>query len=94
MNRTLKIATAFAGVGLLVPWIFLAYDLLARRMGRHPDATLLLYLCPSSILALGLDNASLLMGLAGWLIISLSNALLYGMIGVAIGFVIFSRRRR
>jgi hypothetical protein len=94
MNRTPKIATAFAGVGFLVPWIFLAYDLLARRMGRHPDATLLLYVCPSSIVALGLDSASPLMGVAGWLLISLSNALLYGIIGVAIGLVIGSWRRR
>jgi hypothetical protein len=87
MNRALKIATAFAGVGLLVPWLFLAYEMLARSMGRHPSATLLLYLCPSSIMALGLDSASPLLGLAVWAFISVTNAVLYAIPGAILGLI-------
>jgi hypothetical protein len=36
-------------------------------------------------MALALDNASLLVGLLGWLIIGLTNAVLYAIAGVAVG---------
>lgn len=72
-------------MGFIVPWLLLAYYTIAHRTGHFPSTTPLLYMCPSSIMALGLDNASPLVGLLGWLIIALSNAVLYAMPGVLVG---------
>lgn len=82
MRKRLKIVGAFAAVGFVLPWLLLAFYTIANRMGGNPSTTPLLYLCPSSIMSLGLDNASLLVGLFGWLLISASNAVLYSILGI------------
>jgi hypothetical protein len=61
-------------------------------MGRNPSTTPLIYICPSSILSMGLDNASLLLSLLGWLIISVSNALLYSIPGAVVAFFVGLRK--
>jgi len=91
MRRRLQIVGAFAAVGFVVPWLFLLYYAIARQLGRDPGTVLLLYVCPSSIASLGLDNASLLVGLIGWLLIGLSNAILYSIVGALVS--IFVPRR-
>jgi hypothetical protein len=78
MRKSTKIVIGFASVGFVLPWGFLAFYAIAHRFDLYPSTTPLFYLCPSSIMSLGLDNASLLVGLTGWLFISASNALLYG----------------
>jgi uncharacterized membrane protein len=50
-------------------------------------------LCPSSILALGLDNASLPVALLGWLLIAASNAVLYGLPGALVAALVINLRR-
>jgi hypothetical protein len=87
LRRGLKIVAAFATVGFIVPWLLLVFYAIAHKVGGHPSTTPLLYLCPSSIMAVGLDNASLLVGLLGWLLISVSNAVIYAIPGVAVGIV-------
>jgi hypothetical protein len=80
----------FAVAGFVVPWLLLAFYATANRMGGHPSTTplLYLYLWPMSIAALGLDNASLLVGLLGWLAISSSNAVLYALPGTAVALIV------
>ena len=72
----------------MLPWLLLAFYAIAHRMGGNPSTAPLLYLCPSSIAALGLDNASLIVGLMGWLLISASNAVLYAIPGIVIALFI------
>jgi hypothetical protein len=87
LRRALKVVGIFATVGFLVPWMLVVFYALAHKMGRNPSTTPLLYLCPSSIMALGLDKASLIVGLFGWLLISISNAFVYAIPGIAVGVV-------
>jgi hypothetical protein len=68
---------SFAAVGFGLPWLLLAFYAIAHRMGGHPNTVPPLFLCPFSIAAIGLDNASLIVGLMGWLVISAMNAALY-----------------
>jgi hypothetical protein len=83
---------AFAGIGFVLPWVLVALYAVAHRLGGNPSTKLLLYLCPSSIISLGLDNASLLVGLFGWLLISVSNAILYSIPGVVISLFVGWRK--
>ena len=94
LRKTLQVALYFAGVGFVLPWLLLTYYGIAHHLGGHPNTAPLLFLCPSSIMALGLDQASLLVGILGWLMISFSNAVLYAVPGVGFGIVVGLRNRR
>jgi len=83
---------AFAAVGFALPWLLLAVYAIARQVGMNPSTAPLLYVCPSSILSLGLDNASWIVGLCGWLLISVSNALLYSIPGVVVSLFVGLRK--
>jgi hypothetical protein len=83
---------AFAAVGFGLPWLLLAFYAIARRAGWNPSTAPLLYLCPSSIMSLGLDNASLFVGLFGWLMISTSNAVLYSIPGIVVSLFVGLRK--
>jgi hypothetical protein len=87
LRRGSKIVAGFAAVGFVLPWLLLAYYAVANGMGKHPSTALLMYLCPSSIAALGLDNASFLVGIFGWLAISGTNAVLYSVPGVLVALL-------
>ncbi|MGA2855599.1 MAG: hypothetical protein ABSE40_01955 [Candidatus Sulfotelmatobacter sp.] len=71
-----------------MPWLLLAFYAIAHHMGGHPSTAPLIYLCPSSIAALGLDNASLIVGLLGWLVISATNAVLYAIPGAVVSLFV------
>jgi hypothetical protein len=88
-----KITARFALAGFIVPWCLLVFYGIANHMGIHPTTTPLILLCPTSIAALGLDDASLLIGILGWVAIAISNALLYAVIGtvLAIPFAMAKR---
>lgn len=53
-------------------------------MGVNPSTMPLVYLCPSSIMSMALDNASLLLILLVWLLISVTNAVLYSIPGAVV----------
>jgi hypothetical protein len=89
LEKSIKVVFTFAGIGFLTAWLLLAVYSIARYLTFSPSTTPLLYLCPSSIIALGLDNASLLVGLFGWLVISITNALLYSIVGMVVGAALF-----
>ena len=56
----------------------MAFYAIADHFDTYPSTAPLFYLCPSSILSMGLDNASTVVAIMGWLFISASNALFYG----------------
>jgi hypothetical protein len=79
----------FAGIGFSISWILLAYSAYVAHANHEiPNEKIFLTLCPASVLSLALDNASVFIGLLGWLLIALINAFLYAVPGVAIGFLI------
>jgi len=88
LRRGSKVVGAFAIVGFAVPLLLLAFYSIANKMGSYPSTMPLVYLCPSSIAAIGLDNASAMMGIFGSLLISISNAVLYAIPGIAVGIVV------
>jgi hypothetical protein len=73
MRKRLQVVGMFASIGFILPWVLVAFYAIAHRFGGNPSTKPLLYLCPSSIISSGLDNVSLLVGLLGWLLISVSN---------------------
>jgi hypothetical protein len=75
-------------VGFVLPWLLLAFYATAHHMGGNPSTTPPVYLCPPSIAALGLDNASLIVGLLGWLLISATNAVLYAIPGFVVSLFV------
>jgi hypothetical protein len=88
LRKGLNIVGGFAAVGLVLPWLLLAFYAIAHRMGRNPSTAPLIYLCPSSIAALGLDDASLIVGLLGWVLISATNAVLYAIPGAIVALLV------
>jgi hypothetical protein len=92
MHKRLQIVGAFASIGFILPWMLVAFYAIAHGLGGNPSTKPLLYLCPSSIISLGLDNASLLIGLFGWLLISISNAILYSIPGAVVSLFVGWRK--
>jgi hypothetical protein len=92
MVRTLRIVSGFAAVGFLLPLLLLAYYSAARYIGKNPNTDLLLYLCPSSIMCMALDNASVSTAVFAWLFIAASNAVLYALPGVVAALIFRFRK--
>jgi hypothetical protein len=84
LRKNSQIVVGFVAVGFGLPWLLLAFYAIAHRMGGHPSTVPLLFLCPFSIAAIGLEHASLIGGLIGWLVISAMNAALYAVPGFVI----------
>jgi hypothetical protein len=84
MRKSTKIVIGFAAVGFLLPLLSMVFYVIARHLDKFPDMTLLMYLCPSAIVSMALDNASAGTAVIVWLMISVANALLYA----AIPFVV------
>lgn len=81
MSRSLKLVKVFAASGFCVAWLLLGYSALSFRLGIHLSEVAFLVLCPTSILSIGLDGASAWIAFLGWLLIAVSNAMLYGVLG-------------
>jgi hypothetical protein len=94
MSRRQRVVASFAGAGFVVPWLFLLCYIIADRLHISLSTTPLLYLCPSSIASLGLDSASWFVGLIGWLLIGLSNAAFYSLVGVMVSIFVPRATRR
>jgi hypothetical protein len=91
MRGKLRVMAAFALLGFIVPWVLLAYSYLENSRGHAPNGRVFLWLCPSSIMSLGLDNASVKVGLVGWLLIGVSNAVLYGVVRIVVSLFVPKR---
>ncbi|MGB8888837.1 MAG: hypothetical protein WCC87_19060 [Candidatus Korobacteraceae bacterium] len=89
MKKSLRVVFISAVIGFVIAWLLLATYSIAQHIGVNLGTDLLLYLCPTSVLSLALDNASLGVALFGWLVISITNAALYSIIGLIVGAVLF-----
>jgi hypothetical protein len=87
MARGLKIVCGFAAAGFLLPLLLLAYYSFANHIGIFPNTNLLFYVCPSSMLCMALDNASMSTAIVVWLIIAGSNAVLYAVPGIVVALI-------
>jgi hypothetical protein len=88
MSRNVKIAGGFALFGFFLPLVMLAYYALSRTVAGEG----LVRICPSCILMLALDRASMWTAFIGWLMICLSNAVIYAVPGVVIAFLLNLRK--
>lgn len=86
LRKSLRVIFGFATVGFLMAWALLAVYAVTRA---NLNSGLLVALCPTSIMSMGLDNASFALGMLCWLIISLTNAALYSIIGIVVGAALF-----
>jgi len=89
LKRSLRVVFIAAGVGFAMAWVLLAIYSIARHEGVNLGTNPLLYLCPTSILSMALDNAPFSVALLGWLVISITNAVLYSIIGMVAGAILF-----
>ena len=85
MRKRQKYALGFAIAGFAVGEALCAYTFVLTSHHRIGNMALFLVLCPTSFAAIVLDNAGVIGGLIGWFIISLQNAVLYGLAGLGIG---------
>ena len=84
MNLGTKYVLRFAVVGFAVAVALCAYAFYLTSHGRIGNAALFLVLCPPSVGAMALDSAGIVGGLVGWFIISVANALFYGVVGAVL----------
>ena len=85
MSTRHKYALRFAIIGFVIAGTLCAYAFYLTSHHQIGNEALFLVLCPTSFSATALDNAGVAGGLIGWVIISLENAVLYGLVGFGIG---------
>jgi hypothetical protein len=79
-----KFALGFAIVGFGIGMALCGYAFYLTSHGRIDNEALFLILCPLSIGAVALDNAGVLGGIISWVFISVENAGLYALVGLAL----------
>ena len=84
MRKSTKIVIGFAAVGFLLPLLLVTVYVIAGHFNKYTNMAPLLDLCPSSIMSMALDHASTSTAVIVWLMISLSNAVLYAAVSFAI----------
>ncbi|MHB1937896.1 MAG: hypothetical protein ACYCOR_15090 [Acidobacteriaceae bacterium] len=84
----MKIVGGFALFGFFLPLVMLAYYALSRTMAGEG----LVRICPTCMLMLALDQASISAAFIGWLMICASNAVIYALPGIAIAFLLNLRK--
>ena len=95
MAKSVKIVGLFAATGFFLPLILLAYYEMSRRfMGGTGAGDFLIWVCPTTIMSMALDHATASTAVLVWLMISVSNAILYSLPGVAVAFFVSLRTRR
>jgi hypothetical protein len=94
MVKILKIGGGFAAVGFVLPLLILGYSISMRYIGKYPNVDFLFYLCPSSILCLGLDKASMSTAVFVWLIIAASNSVVYALLGAVVALILGFRNSK
>jgi hypothetical protein len=80
-----KFAIGFAVFGFTIATGLCGYAFYLSAHHLIGNTALFLILCPPSLGAIGLDNAGVLGGIIGWLIIAIVNLHLYAAIGIVFG---------
>ncbi|MFI5115197.1 MAG: hypothetical protein ACHP8B_00725 [Terriglobales bacterium] len=90
LEKSTRLVFAFTATGFAMAWLLLGVYTVANRLNLYPSTTPLFFLCPSSIASLILENTtSWGVILFAWLMISLSNAALYAVVGMFFAVVLF-----
>ena len=84
MTKQVKFAVGFALSGFTIAAALGVYAFYLTAHHLIGNSALFLILCPPSIGAIALDNAGVLGGIVGWLVIAAGNAALYAAIGFAL----------
>ncbi len=92
MFRSIKIVGGFAAVGFLIPAASITYYIIASHFSVYPNMTPLFYLCPSSIVSMGLEEATPSDAIVVWLVICAINAVLYALPAALIVFLLSLRK--
>jgi hypothetical protein len=92
MHVKWRVIIGFGAVGFVVSWLLLFSYSYADLIELRPSFVPLRYLCPASMSSFGVHPSSLLTLLLQWLLISLSNAVLYSGIGAALNAVLALRK--
>ena len=80
MRKSTKVVIGFAVAGFVLPMLFLTFYVVAGHFNEYPSMTPFFYVCPSSIIKMAIDMdgpVPLLEGIVVWLMICISNAVLY-----------------
>ena len=91
MKTKTKFALGFAIVGFAIGMTLCGYAFYITSLGRSGNEALFLILCPPSIGAMA-EGAGLLGGIIGWISISVENAGLYALVGLALSRLIGDAR--
>jgi len=89
LEKSIRLVFAFTATGFAMAWLLLGAYLVGRHLNFSLSDELFLSLCPPSIASLVLENASWGVSLVGWLMISLSNASLYAVVGMLFAVAYF-----
>jgi hypothetical protein len=90
MRKSTKIVAGFAAVGFVLPFLFLTFYAVASHFNDYPSTAPFFYVCPSSIMQMALDMdgpVPLLERIVVWLMICISNAVLYAAPAFAIAVI-------
>lgn len=86
------LAVSFGPTGFAVGWVLFGYSFYLTSHHLIGSTALFLVLCPPSIGAMALDNASAVGGTIGWCLISFVNGALYLAIGAFLDYIRSLRR--
>lgn len=94
-QKLTRFSLRLALLGFILAWALLAACTCSHHAADccFSHSAWLLALCPPSIISISLDDASPAVGLFWWFVISVANALLYGLIGVLV-FVTSQPKRK
>ena len=84
MARTLKIIGSFAAIGFIVPLLLLV----SHDISRTVAGNFAFRVCPACLISSALDGARGAIGVITWLLICISNAVLYAIPGAIVAFVV------
>jgi len=85
MARTLKIIGSFAAIGFIVPLLLL---LVSHDISRTVSGNFAFRVCPACLMSSALDDARGAIGVFIWLLICISNAVLYAIPGAIVAFIV------
>lgn len=89
MSSNVKIVGGFAAVGFLLPLGILGYFALSGTMAGAG----VMRICPSCMMMMALDNASITTGILVWIMICVSNAVVYALPGVGLAALLKLTKR-
>ena len=67
-------------IGFILPLLTILFCVASDFFGRDPNVDALFYLCPTAVMSMALDTASTGTAIVIWLIIAITNSILYALV--------------